>query len=198
MTLCQPSQTVSSGSRNGTPTWVEICSHHDSDCANRSSASWIFTGDFTRSSHFDETMFLKPLARLINDRAFSRNCTTDGVSFSTDLQLSHGHVPPAVSITILALPIVWTIILSIVTNRERRWTATLDSFAVFRLGGDWRGNFEEYRLYSLGRAREQVQSIPRNVVVDPVKGTAELGHGAGTRRIRRKLGSESVPLATAI
>jgi hypothetical protein len=141
---------------------------------NRSSDSWTLLSmanpSSTQYSSFDENVFLKPIDHFINDRAFFRNGTTEGVAFSTDLQLSHGHIPPAISIIVLTLPIVWTIILSIATNRERRWTATLDSFAIFRLGGDWHSNLKEYRLSSLRRARDQVLLIPGNVVVDPVHG----------------------------
>ena len=137
-------------------------------------------------SSFDERMFLGPLASFINDRSFFRNGTVIGVTFKVENGFAYGRVPAALAMVVLAIPILWTVGLSVIANSRRRWTASLDAFAVFKLGADWHGDLQDLRLVSLGKANERVMSIPGTVVVDPEAGMAELANAPPRRRLSRK------------
>lgn len=137
-----------------------------------------------RPNTIDEDIFLKPLASIISSPGFFANGTTTGVAFKTDLILVHGKVPPSFAIAVLMLPILWTLILSVVANSRKRWTASLDAFAMFRLGGDWRGNLKDMRLASLSQAKKELASIPGTVRVIPEQNSAQLVHLPGRVRSR--------------
>lgn len=136
-------------------------------------------------SSFDERVFLGPLASQINKPSFFENGTVTGVAFKTELGLSYGKVPALLAVLVLAVPILCTIALSVVTNTQRRWTASLDAFSMFKLGADWRGNVENQKLVSLGKASSHVRDIPGTVVVNPETGAVELAHPARRRRLSR-------------
>lgn len=127
-------------------------------------------------AYLDENAFLKPLVHMITDPQFFTNGTTGGVVFRTDVKLEHGKVPWQLAIANLLLPLVWTFMLAILSNRKKRWTASLDAFAVFKLGGDWRGNLQDLRLASLKESKSMLESIPGTVQVDPDAGVAGLAH----------------------
>lgn len=139
----------------------------------------------TGLSSFDERMFLGPLASFINDPTFYQNGTVTGVTFKVENGLAYGKVPAVLALVVLAIPILWTIALSVITNTQRRWTASLDAFAIFKLGADWHGDLQELRLVSLGKANERIMSIPGTVVVDPETGMVELAHARPRRRLSR-------------
>lgn len=136
-------------------------------------------------SSFDERMFLGPLASLINDRSFFENGTVVGVAFKTDPGLSYGKVPALLAVLVLAIPVLCTIALSVITTTQRRWTASLDAFSMFKLGTDWRSNLENQKLVSLGKVSSHVKDIPGTVVVNPETGVVELAHAPKRRRLSR-------------
>ena len=134
---------------------------------------------------FDERMFLGPLTSFINDPTFFQNGTVTGVTFKVENGLAYGKVPAVFALVVLAIPILWTIALSIITTTQRRWTASLDAFAIFKLGADWCDELQDLRLVSLGKANEHVMSIPGTVVVDPETGVVKLDHAPPRRRLSR-------------
>ena len=136
-------------------------------------------------SSFDERVFLGPLASLINDQSFFENGTVIGVTFKTELGLSYGKVPAPLAVIVLAVPVLCAIALSVITNTQRRWTASLDAFSMFKLGTDWRGNVENQMLVSLGKASSHVRGIPGTVLVNPETGVVELAHPPKRRRLSR-------------
>lgn len=138
-----------------------------------------------RVSSFDERIFLGPLASLINDHAFFENGTVAGVAFKTDQGLEYGKVPAVLAVLILAIPVLCTIALSTITTIQRRWTASLDAFAMFKLGADWRSNVENQKLVSLGKASSHVKDIPGTVLVNPETGVVELAQPPKRRRLSR-------------
>ena len=136
-------------------------------------------------SSFDERVFLGPLTSLINDQSFFENGTIAGVAFKTELGLSYGKIPALFAVLVLAVPILCTMALSVITNTQRRWTASLDAFSMFKLGADWRDNVEDQKLVSLGKASSHVRSIPGTIVVNPETGGVELAHPPKRRRLSR-------------
>ena len=136
-------------------------------------------------SSFDERVFLGPLASLINGRSFFENGTVVGVSFKTEPGLSYGKVPAPLAVMILAVPVLCAIALSVITNTQRRWTASLDAFSMFKLGTDWRSNMENQMLVSLGKASSHVRDIPGTVLVNPETGVVELAHPPKRRSLAR-------------
>jgi len=135
------------------------------------------------AASFDERMFLGPLASLINDPTFFQSGTVSGVTFKVENGLAYGKVPPVLALVVLALPILWTIALSVITITRRRWTASLDAFAMFKLGADWRDDLQDLRLVSLGKASERMVSIPGTVLVNPETGVVELPNAPPRRRL---------------
>lgn len=135
---------------------------------------------------FDERVFLAPLASFINDPSFFRNGSVTGVTFKVQNGLAYGRVPPALALVVLAIPILWTIALSVVTTTRRRWTASLDAFAMFKLGADWHGEMKDLRLASLGKANEQVMLIPGTVMIEPETGRVELGNAQKRQRVSKE------------
>lgn len=129
-------------------------------------------------STFDERLFLGPLAQYINDPLFFRNDTVTGVIFKTDQGVAYGRTVSAVAaVLVLALPVLWTLALSVAASTERRWTPTLDAFALFKLGGDWGGVVRrDMRMVSLSRAGKTMREIPGNIVVNPASGVVELAN----------------------
>ena len=109
---------------------------------------------------FDESMFLGPLASLINNPSFFENGTVAGVAFRNELGLQYGKLPAILAVLILAIPVLCTIALSVITTTQRRWTASLDAFSMFKLGADWRDNVEHHKLVSLGKASSHVKKHP--------------------------------------
>ena len=134
---------------------------------------------------FDESMFLGPLASLINNPSFFENGTVAGVAFKTELGLQYGKVPAILAVLVLAVPVLCTIALSVITTTQRRWTASLDAFSMFKLGADWRDNVENQKLVSLGKASSHVKNIPGTVIVSPETGVVELAHAPKRRRLSR-------------
>ena len=134
---------------------------------------------------FDESMFLGPLASLINNPNFFENGTVAGVAFRTEPGLQYGKVPAILAVLVLAVPVLCTIALSAITTTQRRWTASLDAFSMFKLGADWRDNVENQKLVSLGKASSHVKGIPGTVVVSPETGVVELAHPPKRRRLSR-------------
>ena len=134
---------------------------------------------------FDESMFLGPLASLINNPSFFENATVVGVAFRTEPGLQYGKVPAILAVLVLAVPVLCTIALSAITTTQRRWTASLDAFSMFKLGADWRDNVENQKLVSLGKASSHVKGIPGTVVVSPETGVVELAHPPKRRRLSR-------------
>ena len=132
-------------------------------------------------TNFDERVFLGPLASLINDHSFFKNGTVTGVAFKTELGLSYGKVPALLAVLVLAIPILCAIALSVITNTERRWTASLDAFSMFKLGADWHDKVENQKMVSLGKASSHVRDIPGTVLVNPEAGTVELAQPAKRR-----------------
>lgn len=128
-------------------------------------------------------MFLGPLASLINDPTFFQSGTVSGVTFKVENGLAYGKVPPVLALVVLAIPILWTIALSVITITRRRWTASLDAFAMFKLGADWRDDLQDLRLVSLGKASERMVSIPGTVLVNPETGVVELANAPPRRRL---------------
>ena len=144
-----------------------------------------YAGFVTGVSSFDERVFLGPLACLINDRSFFENGTVVGVAFKTDPGLSYGKVPALLAVFVLAVPVLCTVALSVITTTQRRWTASLDAFSMFKLGTDWRNNLENQRLVSLGKVSSHVKDIPGTVVVNPEEGVVELARPPRRRRLSR-------------
>ena len=136
-------------------------------------------------SSFDERVFLGPLASLINNPSFFENGTTAGVTFKTELGLSYGKVPAILAVLVLAVPVLCTVALSVITITQRRWTASLDAFSIFKLGADWRGHVEDQKLVSLGKASARVREIPGTVVVSAETGKVELARAPKRRRLER-------------
>ena len=126
--------------------------------------------------YIDEDAFIKPLLHMITDPKFFANGTTGGVVFSTDVELKHGKVSWQLAIINLVIPLMWTFILAVVANGRKRWTASLDAFAMFKLGGDWRGNLKDLRLADMSESKNTLESILGEVHVDPDAGIAELAH----------------------
>lgn len=137
-------------------------------------------------SSFDERVFLGPLTFLINNPSFFENGTVAGVAFKTELGLSYGKVPALFAVLVIAVPILCTVALSVITITQRRWTASLDAFSMFKLGADWRDSVENQKLVSLGKADSTVKDIPGTVVVNPETGGVELAHPPKRRRLSRK------------
>ena len=135
---------------------------------------------------FDERVFLAPLASFINDPSFFQNGSVIGVTFKVQNGLAYGKVPPALALTVLAIPILWTIALSVITTTGRRWTASLDAFAMFKLGADWHSEMKDLKLASLGKANEQMMLIPGTVVVDPENGRVELRNAQKRKKLQRE------------
>ena len=136
-------------------------------------------------SSFDERVFLGPLAFLINDPSFFENGTVVGVAFKTEPGLAYGKVPAILAVLVLAVPVLCAIALSVITITQRRWTASLDAFSMFKLGTDWRDHVENQKLVSLGKANSHVKDIPGTVVVNPETGVVELAHPPKRRRLSR-------------
>ena len=134
---------------------------------------------------FDESMFLGPLASLINNPSFFENGTVAGVTFKTEPGLQYGKVPAILAVLVLAVPVLCAIALSVITTTQRRWTASLDAFSMFKLGADWRDNVEDQKLVSLGKASSHVKNIPGTIVVNPETGVVELAHPPKRRRLSR-------------
>lgn len=136
-----------------------------------------------RVSSFDERVFLGPLASLINDPSFFQNGTVDGVTFKTEQGFAYGRVPAPLAVLILALPILCTIALSSIAMIQRRWTASLDASAMFKLGADWHSSVEDQKLVTLGKASSNVKDIPGTVMVNPETGVVALAHPPKKRRL---------------
>ena len=136
-------------------------------------------------SSFDERVFLGPLASLINDPSFFENGTVVGVAFKTEPGLAYGKVPALLAVLVLAIPVLCTIALSVITITQRRWTASLDAFSMFKLGADWHDNVENQKLVSLGKATSHVRDIPGTVIVSPETGVVKLAHPPKRRRLSR-------------
>ena len=136
-------------------------------------------------SNFDERVFLGPLASLINDQSFFENGTVVGVTFKTELGLSYGKVPALVAVLVLAIPVLCTIALSVITNTQRRWTASLDAFSMFKLGSDWSSSVEDLKLMSLGKASSHINGIPGTVIVNPETGVIDLAQAPKRRTLPR-------------
>ena len=134
---------------------------------------------------FDESMFLGPLASLINNPSFFENGTVAGVAFKTEPGLQYGKVPAILAVLVLAVPVLCAIALSVITTTQRRWTASLDAFSMFKLGADWRDIVEDLKLVSLGKASSDVKNIPGIVVVSPETGVVELAHPPKRTRLSR-------------
>jgi hypothetical protein len=158
---------------------------------NKTNAAALLAGspnyaDFVdKVSSFDERMFLGPLISLINDRSFFENGTVAGVTFKTEQGLEYGRVPAVLAVLVLGIPVLCTIALSTITIIQRRWTASLDAFSMFKLGADWRSNVENQKLVSLGKASSHVQDIPGTVIVNPETGVVELAQAPKRRRLSR-------------
>jgi hypothetical protein len=129
-----------------------------------------------KPGYINEDVFLKPLASIISRPEFFSNGSTNGVAFKTDLKLIHGKVPSVLAIIVLMLPIFWTFLLAIIANRHKNGTASLDAFAMFRLGGDWRESLQHLRLASLAQSKKELGLIPGRVHVDAQVGLVELMH----------------------
>lgn len=140
--------------------------------------------DLYRTSGIDEETFLRPLAALISRPEFFTNASTDGVSFRTDLSMVHGRMPAALAIIVLLAPILWTLTLAISANREKRWTASLNAFAMFRLGGAWRESLQHLQMASLREAKEELSLIPGTCQVDVQEGSVRLIHSVNHRAWR--------------
>ena len=136
-------------------------------------------------SSFDERVFVGSLASYIDDPSFFQNGTVNGVTFEVENGLAYGKVPAAVALVVLAIPILWTIALS----RHHKHTVLLDGFSRrlchLKLGADWRGDVQDLRLVSLGKASEHIMSIPGTVAVNPETGVVELAHAPPRRRLSR-------------
>ncbi|KAL8789713.1 MAG: hypothetical protein Q9195_006710 [Heterodermia aff. obscurata] len=132
---------------------------------------------------FDETMFLAPLSTLIQNPAFFKTGTVAGVAFKTSLSLSYGKVPATATLLVLGIPILLTVALSVITNVQRRWTASLDAFAMFKLGSDWHDSVEKQKLVSLRKASSHMGDVPGTVHVNPETGVVKLAHAPKRRFI---------------
>ena len=173
--------------------WKPPCgsSPYSSPITNESTPAALLTGlnnyavFVNKVASFDESMFLGPLASLINSPSFFENETVAGVAFRTELGLQYGKVPAILAVIVLAVPVLCTIALSVITITQRRWTASLDAFSMFKLGADWRDNVENHKLVSLGKASSYVKEIPGTVVVSPETGVVELAHPPKRRRLSR-------------
>ena len=148
---------------------------------------------------FDEGVFLKPLAYFISQPGFFGNGTTDGVSFKTEIDMVYGKVSPVLAIAVVMLPIAWTLLLSLMSNGRKRWTASLDAFALFKLGGDWHGKLKDLRLASMKTAKKELGSIPGTVIVDAEKGIAELADPRKYAKVSKTLaGGTTEPLLSEV
>ena len=139
------------------------------------------------ATSFDETVFLGPLANILSNPSFFQNGTVNGVVFKTNAALSYGSVPPILAIIVLAIPILWTIALSIISNTQRRWTPTFDAFSIFKLGGDWTDELKDLRLASLSKASEVVKQMPGTVVVNPEAGEVRLAQPPPRLKLPKEL-----------
>ena len=173
--------------------WKPPCGSnpYSSPITNETTPAALLTGPnnyavfVNKVANFDESVFLGPLASLINNPSFFENGTVAGVAFRTELGLQYGKVPAILAVLVLAIPVLCTIALSVITTTQRCWTASLDAFSMFKLGADWRGNVENQKLVSLGKASSHVKDIPGTVVVSPETGIVELAHPPKRRRLSR-------------
>ena len=138
------------------------------------------------ATNFDERVFLGPLASFMNDPQFFPPGNVSGVTFKVENGLAYGKVPPVLAVIVLAIPILWTIALSVITATRRRWTASLDAFAMFKLGAGWRDDLEDLGLTSLGKSNGRLSSIPGTVVVVPETGKVELSNVPPRRRLSKR------------
>ena len=125
---------------------------------------------------FDESMFLAPLSTLIQNPAFFKTRIVAGVAFKSPLSLSYGKVPATAALLVLGIPILLTVALSVIANTQRRWTASLDAFSIFKLGADWHDSVEKQKLVSLRKASSHMGDIPGTVNVNPETGVVKLAH----------------------
>lgn len=172
--------------------WEPPCgSNADGPSVNNATPAALLTGlnnyaaFVTHVSSFDERVFLGPLATLINDKLFFENGTVAGVAFKTEQGLSYGNVPAVLAVLILGIPVLCTIALSAITTIQRRWTASLDAFSMFKLGADWHDSVDNQRLVSLGKTSSHVKDIPGTVIVNPETGFVGLAHPPKRRRLSR-------------
>ena len=125
-------------------------------------------------SRFDERVFSGPLASFINDHSFFENGTVVDVTFKTEPGFSYWKVPALLAVLTLAIPVLCTVALSVITNAQRRWTASPDVSSMFKLRAEWCGNMENQKLISLGKASSHLKEIPGTVVVNPETGVVGL------------------------
>ena len=118
-----------------------------------------------------------------------------GVAFKPSLSLSYGKVPATAALLVLGIPILITVALSVVANTQRRWTASLDAFSMFKLGADWHDKVEKQKLVSLRKASSHMGDIPGTVHVNPETGVVKLAHAPKRRFIifSRWRSPENVP-----
>ncbi|KAH7310342.1 hypothetical protein BKA65DRAFT_518889 [Rhexocercosporidium sp. MPI-PUGE-AT-0058] len=120
--------------------------------------------------------FIVPLATLIRDVSFFQNGSVAGVVFKSEVLLSYGVVSRWIAIAILFAPVGFTLLLSLFINSKNRWTSTLDSFALFKLGADWKSYIREMRLSTISEAGEPLKRISGKVEVNPSIGQAQLDY----------------------
>ncbi|KAK5081379.1 hypothetical protein LTR05_008174 [Lithohypha guttulata] len=145
-----------------------------------------------KPSYLNEDIFLKPLLYVVTKPGFFTTGTTGAVVFKTDIIQTRGRVPWRLAVIILMTPLLWTFILTIMANRRKRWTASLDAWAIFRLGSDWRGHLQHLRFAGLRESKEELQSVPGLIYIDPDEGIVELAHpvkttfGRGVHTLKRR------------
>ncbi|KAL3428085.1 hypothetical protein PVAG01_01594 [Phlyctema vagabunda] len=126
------------------------------------------------SGTFTENMLIWPIQEAITTEGFFRNVTRSAIVPGTVMYLRHGRVPVELAIFLLVLPIVWTLILAILSTKDRRWTERLDSFSMFKLGSDYGGLLKEHKLSSLEETSKVLGKLSGVVLVTPEDGKAEL------------------------
>ena len=118
-------------------------------------------------TNFTEAVFAKPLLHLLSQPGVFEKTAVQGVLYQADLQVSHGPVPYQLGITILFIPIIWTLGLSCWSlTQAPHWTPFLDSFAMFKLGADWKKETKHLGLTSCSDASDDLAKIPGTVFVD--------------------------------
>ena len=105
--------------------WSPLCGNATSPVTSGSTPSDLLAHhgeNLTGVAHFDERVFLGPLAFLINQTSFFENGTVAGTAFGNDGRIVYGKVPAAFAVIVLSLPVLCTCALSVATIVQRRWT----------------------------------------------------------------------------
>ncbi|KAM0717074.1 hypothetical protein Q7P37_006926 [Cladosporium fusiforme] len=126
-----------------------------------------------------------------DDPFTNRNAT----SYSSGSVLVRGAVPPALPATLLIIWAIISCILSIRYGFQRRWADTLDSFSMFRFGGDLSDEIKvkEMPLYSSKSFRDHEQLMELPGFVGDSRPEFEPGHVTLVKRLKPNAARRTKP-----